>query len=942
MVKQYSRNPLFWKSIGKFWMLIIFFGILLFALQGIIPKLYKTIFDTLKWETHIPFFFLIICFGILIGNTVRIAYKLKTVEWKTWDAFIIAYSLYYGQTLEFVKVDSLESFWNLLENSPVFTFICLASLYLIIKSILGVITLVNALPKKARNNNSNQQDQDLSLDCINGFDNITDLNKLRELDKLGRFDHAQQISHVINNIKPEKSFAIGINGEWGSGKTSFIHLIRRINQIEYPKYCKFITFNPWYFTGTEKVLIKFHETLLSEVGHFSLSLRNELDRYFKLICAAEKSLWKTNFLQFFQQKPDFQSQLEKLKSHFKKLPQKILIIIDDMDRLQKDEVLVLFRTMRLIADFPNVIYLVGYDPDYIATILGEKSEENKSSFMEKIFQLEFDLPDPLPSDLKNFWKIKLQKYTSNINSTLQDDFVNLIVDNEITTNLRDIKRFLNQIALTSSLPEIKKNTYFPQFFLLELIYYSNPDVYYKIKASQTLDITEKIEAITQKIIEQIKKISSYSEQSITKKEHFGKYFYKRLDKELDINYEAVVSMFNDPNYETQIETLYTQNKKQFIDCIIDYTNDKNQLNSAIDLNFTKEYFNRIFHLLEHSYSKDQLDTDFFTKKHNYSCIKLFSGLASVWKLFTNDSAQQQKLKEYLEDKTLFNSYSFILLNLAQQENLLKTTFDFNSLFLRKIESYHNTWDHDIEPLLVDLFIYQIFLKSIDNNKALLWLGNNDIKNTLLQRSETIAAKIDEINESDNSINIISFFGSTKALLKLNNQRNKGIFKMLDVQNSHYPILHKNNTTQFIHSFKYDRYNYLLKLPKEIICLDIFDEDTDDLLFKLDFSNQYLEGFGDDTTDLKRNFELPQDLLTKAYLDLYRHEDGVYFQLVTNPFERKPNTFDNYTIASNPYFKIRISIMSKNKENYSLQRQIINLRNIDAIQNLKLNPSNIYP
>ena len=48
---------------------------------------------------------------------------------------------------------------------------------------------------------------------------------IQDLDNLGRNKFAYQIANEIRNMRPYRAFAIGINGPWGSGKTSLIDLI---------------------------------------------------------------------------------------------------------------------------------------------------------------------------------------------------------------------------------------------------------------------------------------------------------------------------------------------------------------------------------------------------------------------------------------------------------------------------------------------------------------------------------------------------------------------------------------------------------------------------------------------------------------------------------------------------------------------------------------------
>lgn len=918
MFKLIRNNSLLIKSILKFWMLTGTSLILLIAFQKGISKIYQTVFKELIWEFFTPFLILLLSMGILIAKTLQL--RCEKVIWKPYDAILTATLLYYIRifVLDFTAIEiSFVDFIQKENNSLLFLFILLTCLYVCIKFILWP---KNFILKTKTDNESDvdQYNQDLSLELMKGFEDITDIDKLKDLDKLGRFDHAQQISEVINNVKPKKSFAIGINGDWGSGKTSFIHLVRRINQIEHPNACKFITFNPWYFTGTEKVLLKFHETLLSSVGSFSLSFRNELHRYFQLVCATETSIWKTNFLQYFKKGVDFQSQQEKLKEYFKQLPQKTVIIIDDLDRLQKDEILVLFRTIRLIADFPNVVYLVGYSPDYVKNILDDTRTDDQPGFMEKIFQLEFELPEPMPSDLRTFWKSVIEKHIPYDRSDLQMEIINNIVTNNILPNLRDIKRFLNQLTINSSLPEIKNNTYFPQFFLLELIYYCDTDEYFRIWKKGSFGASEKVKPETKTIINQIAGLKDYSEKSITNREHFGKYFFKRLDRELEIDYKDVENLFIEENYKTSIEKLYTKNKKQLSGYILDYTISISKNRDSFDKDFAISYFDRVFHLIRHSYLKEQLVQKYFTDAVNNSNTDLFTAIAKIWQLSILE--RKDAIKEYLRSKIDWENYSSILVVLAKQEEIKKIYFDFNSLLIEKIEIQSKS-HNPIILLLTDLYNYQLFLKSNPIAvKAHNWLGNKNILTGLRNNSENINKEIDRISDNQKNIKILDFFGSKETLLKLNDLQHPGIFKMLESLNIYYPIRNVSNENVFKQEFKYDKYNYRIIVPYSIKNIKIALENGEEP-FGVKEINKNIFTFWKKTEGEITEYS---EMLTEPwkgnyYIELYRHDEGV-FLILSNKLDK--STTDKNVISNDPYSTFELTIRTNNYEEFNLERQLI--------------------
>lgn len=69
------------------------------------------------------------------------------------------------------------------------------------------------------------------------------------------------------------------------------------------------------------------------------------------------------------------------------LDKKVFVIIDDVDRLDKDEVFETLRLVRNTAKFSNVIFIVALDDKYVISQLGEKGISDGKNYLEKIFPL---------------------------------------------------------------------------------------------------------------------------------------------------------------------------------------------------------------------------------------------------------------------------------------------------------------------------------------------------------------------------------------------------------------------------------------------------------------------------------------------------------------------------------------------------------------------------
>jgi len=584
-----------------------------------------------------------------------------------------------------------------------------------------------------------------------------------------------------------------------------------------------------------------------------------------------------------------------------------------MDRLQKDEVLVLFRTMRLIADFPNVIYLVGYDPDYIETILEEKSDENKSRFMEKIFQLEFDLPDPLPSDLINFWEEVITDIIPKDKSGLQKRIINNIVINKVIPNLRDIKRFLNQLSINHSLPEIKSNTYLPQFFLLELIFYCDPIMYYKIRESKSFDYDENTKPETKKVIDQIKGLDHNSKQSIIKKEHFEKYFFKRLDKKKEIDYKDIETIFEEEKFEKELENLYYTNKIQLADHILHFISSKIKIKDSIDKTLALDYLNRIIYLFDFSYTREGLQKNHFENEINFSGKPLVEGIINTFEIFSNNNPKSIKeFKNYFSERVQLNCIPYLLANITKESTIDPILHSFNSLYKTRISITIKNHPIDFTPLLIDLFNYQKFKNNLEADEYVITdiLLDPDIIYPIRNNIKYIYSDFNRIKKTNKELGILSFFGSKDNLLALNNMNNKDVSDVFDIELREYPIRKKVNSFELVHRFNYDKYNSKINVPKSIKKV-VIKSLNGNILYQLDFSDATIK------TIKKPDFINPKepidlDLSANEYLlTFYRLNSGCHFLIS----ESSESPVYSETINGYPDYECEILISTINSENF---------------------------
>ncbi len=268
-------------------------------------------------------------------------------------------------------------------------------------------------------------------------------------DLLGFKPAAEHVARAIHTMASPDGFVIGIEGDWGSGKSSFINLVSdSLGGLENaPEIVRFL---PWLISSRDGLLEElfteilnaaskiesseepagWKEKALERLGmhrHSSLSARKrKLSRLFsgfstRLVQAgkvaeafgatgagASTVAAKSIADQWLKSDP-----LDKAKSKIQKelrnLKRKIVIFIDDLDRLEPGEVTEILRLVRAVVDFPNVVFVLCYSVDIIAKNLTialkvEKGED----FLEKIIQVSFAVPRPEAFDLRRMFRRELE------------------------------------------------------------------------------------------------------------------------------------------------------------------------------------------------------------------------------------------------------------------------------------------------------------------------------------------------------------------------------------------------------------------------------------------------------------------------------------------------------------------------------------------------------
>lgn len=227
-----------------------------------------------------------------------------------------------------------------------------------------------------------------------------------EKDRFNRWPFAERVAHVLRERRESSSLVVGLYGTWGEGKTTVLNYIE--HALGDAEGVVVVRFNPWRF-GTEATLIRtFFEAL---AGAVKGKLTSKAEDFASTVAKYAGILTFGGFgvdvnpeeaAKAFAE-VDLEELRDRLGEILKEADLRVVVRIDDIDRLDKSEVQAVFRLVKLSADFENVAYVLALDPDVVAAALQERygpgQERAGYDFLEKIVTVPLQLPPARPQEL---------------------------------------------------------------------------------------------------------------------------------------------------------------------------------------------------------------------------------------------------------------------------------------------------------------------------------------------------------------------------------------------------------------------------------------------------------------------------------------------------------------------------------------------------------------
>lgn len=330
----------------------------------------------------------------------------------------------------------------------------------------------------------------------------------KEEDLLNRKGFARLLANTLIKLSSNETFTVGLYGGWGHGKTSLVNMtLDEVNSIQESEENKLIIirFDPWIFFDSEQLVSQFFVRLSSEfkskdderiskIGELLVDY-SEAFEFAKAIPSiggviafigkrATRRLG--NRIKDRGNNNDIHKQKENIINHLKKLSNKILIVIDDIDRLNNQQIRQVFQLVTSVAKFPNIIYLLAFDRQIVVNALEEVQGGNGEEYLEKVIQMPIEVPSIQRNRLNDIFFNRLDDIIQSQEDIIfekdywQQTYFTCIAP--FIKNIRDINRICNIVQF--KLTALKSEVNFVDIIIISIVEVFLPELFNWIKVNK--------------------------------------------------------------------------------------------------------------------------------------------------------------------------------------------------------------------------------------------------------------------------------------------------------------------------------------------------------------------------------------------------------------------------------------------------------------------------
>lgn len=293
---------------------------------------------------------------------------------------------------------------------------------------------------------------------------------------------AVELSSLLDSVDlSKKSYSVGVTGEWGVGKSSFLSLFAKEQQNRGEII---VQFYPRNAKSVDKIAEDFFAVFAQTLSLYDGNCSSLISRYAHSLNLDGNWEWINNLLSIFKNWNTKQQKTE-INAALRSLGRRVYVIVEDLDRLTAPEILEVLKLIDANGNFCKTIFLTAYDKKYVNQVLNAELGYNGSDsyFTDKYFQYEYPMKKQSKESLNRFLDRELVQWAVAVceDATFQEtinhdswEACRLILENLST--LRNIKRYIN--LFKSSYLQVWSKVNFLDFVIVTLIRYLDDAAYW--------------------------------------------------------------------------------------------------------------------------------------------------------------------------------------------------------------------------------------------------------------------------------------------------------------------------------------------------------------------------------------------------------------------------------------------------------------------------------
>ena len=297
------------------------------------------------------------------------------------------------------------------------------------------------------------------------------------VDLLGYQPYVDAMAGVLAGEQLETPFCIGIFGQWGTGKSTFMALLNQ--QLDKSANGNFNTlfFQPWQFEEKEEV---WKALLLSTLRYLEVELergKSQIEQEYTRVkqtltdlivgvgkLAIDKAVKTVTsdlvssddiFEAYAKTSRDNSKFINTFREEFKNIKDEILnaqgnsqgrlfIFVDDLDRCTPENCMMVLESIKLFFDLEECVFILGIDREVVQKGIEHKYKQSINikgqDYLDKMIQLPFSLPPVSEETFEKFIRHTTERLEFN-------ESINQLIQIASESNPRRVKRISNCLQL---------------------------------------------------------------------------------------------------------------------------------------------------------------------------------------------------------------------------------------------------------------------------------------------------------------------------------------------------------------------------------------------------------------------------------------------------------------------------------------------------------------